>query len=162
AALPGRHALADPGAGGGPRAAVAAASRRPGAARAGDDLPEMSGKGARQALRRRPRAGRRPGQLAGGSADPGAAAHAVAAVAQVAGTATARHDLGNAHYRLGQILRRLGRHSEAEDELRQAISLFEELTAADPEEPRYRSDLSGTCTTLGWLCQDRGRRPEAE
>ena len=39
----------------------------------GDDLPEMPGKAAGQALSHRPRSGRRPGPLSGGPPDPGRA-----------------------------------------------------------------------------------------
>src|SRR5262249_828943 len=46
-----------------PGAAAAAAAERQGAARPGDRLPEVPPEGARQALRQRPGAGRRPGAV---------------------------------------------------------------------------------------------------
>ena len=76
AAVPGGDGGGDDPAGHRRRAGAALAAERPGAARPGDDLPEVPGQGAAAALRQRGGAGRRPPPLPAGRADHGPARRA--------------------------------------------------------------------------------------
>jgi tetratricopeptide (TPR) repeat protein len=62
----------------------------------------------------------------------------------------------------GSTLASKGELSAAEQSLKRALGLWEELTSRPPAPPVYRSNLAITLTNLGWVCEQQGRRDEAE
>jgi serine/threonine-protein kinase len=73
-----------------------------------------------------------------------------------------RVQTGLAALRLGDIQAKLGRGKDAELAYQQARCTFEELAAAHPHEPRYRSDLARLWLNLGNLLEGVGRYKESE
>jgi tetratricopeptide (TPR) repeat protein/tRNA A-37 threonylcarbamoyl transferase component Bud32 len=73
-----------------------------------------------------------------------------------------RREKGQAHHRMGDILRKLGRHPDAERAYRGAIELLERLEKESPGEPRYRHELAHARNRLGIALAATGRRGEAE
>ncbi len=67
-----------------------------------------------------------------------------------------------AHHRMGVILEKLGRHSEAEAAYRQAISAYEPLVSGSPFAREYRRGLAMTQIYLGDLLKQLGKYSESE
>ena len=67
---------------------------------------------------------------------------------------TVRQERGRASLRMGDVLRKLGRHDEAERAYRQSIAILEPL-AREPSVAGYRRHLASALTRLGGLA----RRP---
>jgi tetratricopeptide (TPR) repeat protein len=66
------------------------------------------------------------------------------------------------HNRLGNLLRDLGKRTEAEPEYRQALALSKQLVVDFPTVPAYRNVLAFSHSTLGTLLTDLRQRTEAE
>ncbi len=83
--------------------------------------------------------------------------------AREAGTDEAGRQLvADAHQRIGQMLRHLGQHPEAEAAHRRSVELFERLAEDFPATPMYRKDLAANLNTLGLLLSDLGKSDDAE
>jgi tetratricopeptide (TPR) repeat protein len=65
-------------------------------------------------------------------------------------------------YRVGRILDRLGEWTDAEQAYRDAVTGYEALTDAHPDDPGYRSGLATAYTFLGMLLKDQARLDESE
>lgn len=69
---------------------------------------------------------------------------------------------GMAYYRLGGIQRMLGRHKEALEGDRKALTIFQKLHADAPQEAVYRYQLSACYHALGLELKDTGKLSEAD
>jgi serine/threonine-protein kinase len=83
--------------------------------------------------------------------------------AQMASTdPVVRREKGQAYHRMGDILRKLGRHPDAEKAYGRAIELLQDLTRVRPGEPQYRHELAHAQNRLGIVLAATGHRREAE
>jgi len=74
----------------------------------------------------------------------------------------ARHGAARAERNAGDILRKLGEHSGAENAYRRAVEIEEVLVAGFPKVPDYRTELANDCANLALSLRDTGRLAEAE
>ncbi|HVJ81895.1 MAG TPA: tetratricopeptide repeat protein, partial [Planctomycetia bacterium] len=81
-----------------------------------------------------------------------------------AANADPRFRIGVAKIRnnLGDLLRQLGRHDEAESELNRSVQIREGLVAESPERLNYRHDLAKSWLNLGAARADRRMPADAE
>jgi serine/threonine protein kinase len=84
-----------------------------------------------------------------------AQAHVRAVAAQLADDLELRAALAHSHHQLGNILSRTARAKEAEAELRQAASLYEELAKESPDVADHRAKLAFVHNSLGWGLRDK-------
>jgi tetratricopeptide (TPR) repeat protein len=75
-----------------------------------------------------------------------------------------RQELGKAYLRVGEIQNKLGQNENAEEAYRQALIVFESLTADFPGDPDHRRDLARSYFGLGRSSGDgfSGRFPNVE
>jgi tetratricopeptide (TPR) repeat protein len=73
-----------------------------------------------------------------------------------------RREKGQAYHRMGDILRKLSRHPEAEKAYRRAIELLDHLMRERPGQAQYRHELAHAHNRLGIVLTATGRRSEAE
>jgi serine/threonine-protein kinase len=73
-----------------------------------------------------------------------------------------RQGVANAHWRVGDICRKLGRQQEAMNAYHAAIEVGERLAADFPMEPEYRQDVARSYYKLGILLRDLSKHAEAE
>jgi serine/threonine protein kinase/tetratricopeptide (TPR) repeat protein len=73
-----------------------------------------------------------------------------------------RHDLGLAHYRLGEIHRELGDFAAAEESLMSSMAILSELANAHPDAAEYRRDLAASYASLGLVYWNSTRWQKAE
>jgi tetratricopeptide (TPR) repeat protein len=72
-----------------------------------------------------------------------------------------RHQVALAHWRLGRIRSLLGQTDQAEEDLRVARAMQEELVARFPEDPTYLDEFADICESQYGLYAKLGRREEA-
>ena len=72
-----------------------------------------------------------------------------------------KRKLGDAHVRLGNILRQLGEHEAAIAEVRQAIGIRQQLVKEHPDVPEYANRLAISYNNLGVLLRSTGKSQEA-
>lgn len=68
---------------------------------------------------------------------------------------------GRAYQRLGDVLRKLGRHEEAEKAYIEATKILGALAASDPTDPEHRRQLARSWSRLGLAYFDRGADKDA-
>ena len=73
-----------------------------------------------------------------------------------------RQDRGRAYLRMGDVLRKLGRHDEAEAAYRRAIEILSKLAADVPAAPEHRDSLAEANFRLGSERAARGKAAELE
>jgi serine/threonine-protein kinase len=78
------------------------------------------------------------------------------------GTAAVRRDLASARHKLGMMLKKSNRLTEAEKALREAERLRGELVAADPDNAADQADATATAYQLGTVLARLGRVKEVE
>src|SRR5262249_45463658 len=69
---------------------------------------------------------------------------------------------GRASLRMGDVLRKLGRHDEAEAAYRRSVEVLDRLARDESAAPGHRRLLASALTRLGGSLTDRGRYGEAE
>jgi tetratricopeptide (TPR) repeat protein len=74
----------------------------------------------------------------------------------------ARHQVALAHWRLGRTRSFLGQTTEAEEDLRLARAMQEELVARFPEDASYRDELADICESQHGLYSQLGRGDESQ
>jgi serine/threonine protein kinase len=75
---------------------------------------------------------------------------------------TVRQERGRAFLRLGDVLRKLGRHDEAEKAYRRSVDALAALAADDPRTPEHRSHLALANARLASELAARGKGAEQE
>ena len=70
--------------------------------------------------------------------------------------------MGHTQWKLGQLLRDLGRHEEAEQVYREALLVFEQATRDFPARTFYRQEQAYSHRFLAGLAKARGRVDDAE
>jgi tetratricopeptide (TPR) repeat protein len=73
---------------------------------------------------------------------------------EISNDAAVRQEMGLAYKRLADIHQMLGEFNQAEQAFRQAIAIFEALSAEFPSVPEYRSDLSSALFWVGVLLKN--------
>src|SRR5207244_5951674 len=73
-----------------------------------------------------------------------------------------RRETARAYQRTAEIYQLLGQHGQAEESLRQALVLQEELAERYPDDPAYRQDEATSRHALGNLYYATGRLDQAE
>jgi tetratricopeptide (TPR) repeat protein/tRNA A-37 threonylcarbamoyl transferase component Bud32 len=73
-----------------------------------------------------------------------------------------RREKGQAYHHMGDILRKLGRHDEAEKAYRRAIDLLDRLAREHPDQRQYRLELAHAQNRLGLVLRATGRFGTAE
>src|SRR5262249_17355194 len=73
-----------------------------------------------------------------------------------------RHDLGLAHFRLGEIHRELGDYPAAEESLTKAIGVLDESARTQPDRAEYQRDLAAAYAALGRIYYVRERLDKAD
>ena len=73
-----------------------------------------------------------------------------------------RRETARAYDRTAAIYEWLGRRAQAEEPLRQALRLDEQLAAEFPDEPTYRQDEAAVYVSLGNLYRVIGQPAQAE
>jgi serine/threonine-protein kinase len=91
-----------------------------------------------------------------------ALAHYEAFTPESGNSVQVRKGLAEAHWRVGQIRYRLGRHPEAETAYRRAQEVWAGLAADFPAMPVFRKEQATVLVFLGDLLSEMGRAPEAE
>jgi serine/threonine-protein kinase len=82
--------------------------------------------------------------------------------AEDAADPTVRQEHGRAYLRKADVLRKLGRHREADLSYRNAIDRLDELVRSDPETPEHRFHLASAQAHLAASLAARGKSQEAE
>jgi hypothetical protein len=82
---------------------------------------------------------------------------AQAPVTQDPSNADSQHGLAVAHFRIGSVLRALGRWDEALASTEQDARISQELVAKDPSNANWQYDLSATCFQWGSLLIELGK-----
>jgi serine/threonine protein kinase len=72
-----------------------------------------------------------------------------------------RYEVGRAWRRLGKIQVALGKREQVEQSCRQAVAVFEQLTALEPGQPAYWQELAASYNNLAGAL-DANQRPESE
>jgi serine/threonine-protein kinase len=75
---------------------------------------------------------------------------------------TVRQERGRAYLRMGDVLRKLGRHDEAEAAYRRSVAVLDRLAGEAPAASGHRRHLASALTRLGGSLTERGRYGEAE
>jgi serine/threonine-protein kinase len=78
------------------------------------------------------------------------------------GSAADRATVADAYRRVAEIDRKLGRHVQAETDLRRAVALARGLVREHPAEASYARILVRACSALAHVCSDTARHDEAE
>jgi hypothetical protein len=78
------------------------------------------------------------------------------------GSAEDRATVADAHQRVAEIDRKLGRHSQAEADLRRAVALARDLAREYPAKASYAMILVRACSALAHVCSDTARHDEAD
>jgi tetratricopeptide (TPR) repeat protein len=78
------------------------------------------------------------------------------------GTAADRATVADAYRRVAEIDSRLGRHAQAETDLRRAVSLARELIQEHPAKASFTRLLVRACTAQAHTCAETGRYLEAD
>jgi eukaryotic-like serine/threonine-protein kinase len=78
------------------------------------------------------------------------------------GSAEDRATVADAHQRVAEIDRKLGRHSQAEADLRRAVALARDLVREHPAKASYAMILVRACSALAHVCSDTARHDEAD
>jgi serine/threonine-protein kinase len=81
---------------------------------------------------------------------------------QDASDPSVRQERGRAYLRMGDVLRKLGRHDEAEAAYRRSVEALDRLAREEPSVPGHRRYLASALTRLGSSLTERGRYGEAE
>ena len=74
----------------------------------------------------------------------------------------ARHGIANCHVVMGQLSAQIGKPSEAEQEYRRAVVIYERLSDLNPADVLARSNLALNHFKLGFLLSERGEWSKAE
>ncbi len=83
-------------------------------------------------------------------------------LAERAGDPAVRAELAGAQQRLARITAQIGSPTEAAEQYRQAIAMWDELIAASPDDPSYREELADALNGEGvLLTRLKGRRSDA-
>jgi serine/threonine protein kinase len=78
------------------------------------------------------------------------------------GSAADRATIADAYRRVAEIDRKLGRHAQAEADLRRAVALARDLVREHPAEASYAMILVRACGVLAHVCSDTARHAEAD
>jgi tetratricopeptide (TPR) repeat protein len=78
------------------------------------------------------------------------------------GSAADRATIADAYRRVAEIDRKLGRHAQAEADLRRAVALARDLVREHPAEACYAMILVRACDALAHVCSDTARHDEAD
>jgi serine/threonine protein kinase len=78
------------------------------------------------------------------------------------GSGADRFTIADAYRRVAEIDRKLGRHAQAEADLRRAVALARDLVQEDPDEASYARTLVRACGALAHVCADTARHDEAD
>jgi serine/threonine-protein kinase len=81
---------------------------------------------------------------------------------QDAADPTLRQEQGRAYQRMADVLRKLGRHDEAEPAYRRSIDILDRLAKGEPKVAGHRRHLASALSRLAGSLTERGRYPEAE
>src|SRR5262249_34976806 len=81
--------------------------------------------------------------------------------ARAPASAPCRFELARTHTLLGDLLGKVGRTVEAEDNHRSALGLLDRLLEEDPENPEYRLARAHGHRNLYIVLLTKGKRPEA-
>ena len=78
------------------------------------------------------------------------------------GSAADRATVADAYRRVAEIDRKLGRHVQADADLRRAVALARDLVREHPAEASYAMILVRACGALAHVCSDTARHDEAD